>query len=432
MPHPARLTAVRARYAAGAGSRAGLVLMLALAFFAPAACVIVPASKPGAPLPVSRPADPAATSSSRIRFTSRPLGRVSYDGLCPPIIAPAGDFLAVQQGRAPTWPTLLAQDQAEPPLGTTLAIYRISASAVQPYAPPTPAPPALLLGRSADPAGFLVEAPQPGGSRWIGRIEWVSGDLTWLVRTNDVNAHAALSPRGDLVFTRRAVGSARAELVLHRAADVRELTLADAGGAYVFPTFADDPTVFAAFALLPGGMEVVLIRVPDGAERSGSLTILGRHWLCASAALITAYQAISPLQTPLPLRARRATDPASPISQPPPGALAFFHPALGRMAVIDSQRSEVIPLLAGSFAAVPVLDGSSPPQYLQSTHGGVALGPPGLPLSTTRAAAAVSVLPGPSIARATTKPDLFILVGPAPESSEYQCEISVLHLAKPE
>src|SRR5690606_7506270 len=61
--------------------------------------------------------------------------------------------------------------------------------------------------------GFLVESPRPDGSRWIGFADWKTGSLDWLIRDDQVNAHAVLAPNNALAFTRRRDASSPSELV---------------------------------------------------------------------------------------------------------------------------------------------------------------------------------------------------------------------------
>src|SRR5438105_2598111 len=88
-----------------------------------------PAAPPGtAQLPPGPVAAPVldATSNSSVSVAVLPLGSVAYDGQVLPQLSPDGRFAAVEEGEAPTWPTLLAQPGARPALRTTIAAYDLS------------------------------------------------------------------------------------------------------------------------------------------------------------------------------------------------------------------------------------------------------------------------------------------------------------------
>jgi hypothetical protein len=114
-----------------------------------------------------------------------------------------------------------------------------------------------MVGRSADADGFLVEAPQKDGSRWIGRIGWESGEVTWLARGPEIAAFGVLGPTGDLAFCRRTrpdVGDAAASagfgLVVRRhGTEPKELVLeAGTGESYLFPVYGLDPAYLAVLS----------------------------------------------------------------------------------------------------------------------------------------------------------------------------------------
>jgi hypothetical protein len=396
--------------------------------------VTQPRTGPGLRQPAAQPTAAAAapaqaaaspqrpvTSSGHVRYSVRALGDVDTDGLCPPLVSPAGDFLVVQQGRPPTWPTLLAQDGASTPAATSLAVFRIADGALQPHPPASPLPRGLLAGRSADENGFLVESPRPDGSRWIGRVAWASGELTWLVQGGAVNAHATLTPRAGLVFVRREPGAPRSELVLRAAdPDGAEAVLASDDESYLFPTFGDDPGVLAAFALHADGMDLVLVECvesADAADAAPALRLRARRFLAAAASATVAYQACAAAQSPLPRAARAPAD----------ACITFLHPGPLRAYACWTADGRLAPLMPGSFAAVPALaqrDGAV--QFLQSTPGGLALAP------ADRARAPFPIVDAPALARATQRPDTFILLAPGPESGPFTCRISVLSIRNPD
>jgi hypothetical protein len=147
---------------------------------------------------------PRRVTNTVIRAEIQLQGNVPYDNMSVPLVSPDGRYIATQTNISPTWPTLLAEWEADVPVATRIEIYRrpLDGNAVGHHM--TLHEP-LILGRSYDNGGFLVEAPQDDGSRWIGYIEWESGELHWLVADEFVNAFASLGPGGRLAWSRRDV-----------------------------------------------------------------------------------------------------------------------------------------------------------------------------------------------------------------------------------
>ncbi len=170
--------------------------------------------------PLATPVPDAATVRSHVRLAVLPLGQIEYDGQVLPLTSPDGAHIAAAIGAAPSWPALLGEPGASPPAGARIVIYDIDDTRLRrahelPHA-------ALMLGRSTNDRGFLVESPRPDGSRWIGFAHWDNASLDWLIRDEHVNAHAALAPNGTLAFTRRDDATSPAELVLLFSRDATE------------------------------------------------------------------------------------------------------------------------------------------------------------------------------------------------------------------
>ncbi len=453
----------------------GLVALAALGCITehpkPAAPVRTAASPgaPGAPIqlpagPLTRPIDPRATIVARVVVAMVPLGSVPYDGQVLPLFSPDGRFLATQTGQAPSWPTLLAEPAATVPAGTRILAFQLGAKAGEVTAViwPQVLAPGLMLGRSADNQGFLVEAPQAGGARWIGRIAWVTGQLTWLVQDANVNAHATLGPRGELAYARRAAGAERTVLVYRavgRNGRGGELTLASDAESYDFPVFSDSPRDFLVFAISPapasggvgGGTDALIVRPEPSAAPPAeppaptSLLVRSRLTLSMSSAAgggrIGAFQAVAAIQTPLPAPRRTAAAPAhnpdadaystaSPLS----GLFLFCHPEQARMAVLDPESGSLALLAPASIAAAPMAEGTSNGQYgyLLTTPRGLmyqryaspssvptAQGPMGPTIGVP-----VGVVPDPVLARLTTdEAQPYVLVGPQKEGGQLRLEL---------
>ncbi len=361
--------------------------------------------------PVATPATSAVTLTSRVIANIKPLGVVPYDGQVLPIPSPDARFLAVQEGEPPDWDTLLAAPGAVEPLLTRLAVYDLTASPLSRVATTFPLPAGLLLGRSADDTGFLVESPRADGSRWIGRVEWITGRLDWLVQTQDVNAHAALTAQGDLAFVRRPVGSMSSVLVL-RAGDGSESVRTLPETSYDFPLTTGDSSFLFAILRGPRTLDVEAIRVLEdtpGTRRLGSSVL--RRDLSRASDPSAAFQAAAPVQNALP--ARRGPGAGDIADQRQEDPLVFFHPAMNRMVVLDLGQAQITPLPPRTFAAArwtnPEVGG-----YFTSTSEGLFFTPDSaLSQKDPATRRDARVLASPYVPRATTDPEKpLVIVGP--------------------
>jgi len=177
----------------------------------------------------------AATALGRARFAIIPLGAVRYDGLTLPILSPDGRFLASQVTDPPTWPCLLGLPGDGRADLARVQLFRLTADAVVPIDTSAELPRGLLLGRSASARGVLVEAPQPDGSRFIGRLDWSTGQVAWLIREPGIVAAHAIELRdGSLIYCRRAAGDVPFALTL-RAPGRPEVTVPTPGECVLYP-----------------------------------------------------------------------------------------------------------------------------------------------------------------------------------------------------
>ena len=200
-------------------------------------------------------------ASARLDF--RALGSVATDGFTLPLLSPDGRFMAVQTGVVPDEQTRLAQPGQRPPEASRIAFYRLAGPDPNGWGlvPLGETVAGLVLGRSADGEGFLVEGPRPDGSRWIGRIDWSAPareggvEPRWLVEDARVNAFAALGPGGALAYSSRQRDQRRFDLVVR--SEGREVRLdGDGIRSYVHPTFASDGSRLLAIALRDGIAEL--------------------------------------------------------------------------------------------------------------------------------------------------------------------------------
>ncbi|QOJ00710.1 MAG: hypothetical protein HRU70_09485 [Phycisphaeraceae bacterium] len=359
---------------------------------------------PSAPLEINGPvARPAAgqSATTRLRVLLQPLATLAFDGQTLPLTSPDGRLLVLQRGEAPTWPTVLALPGASPATGAALALYDLTSSPVAEVNFATPPEPGLMLGRSADSAGFLVERHNPDGSRWIGKVSWTGRTLTWLVRDGNVNAHGVLSPAGDLVYSRRAPSTPLSELVV-LTRDSRTQVVTEPATSLVFPSFGGDGQELFAFGLAQSGTEVLAWGLPTGGPRPVG-PLRARRQIAGNADAALAYQAVAASQTPTPG--------ASPEAQ----GFVFFHPTLRRMTRFLAAQASLDLLPADSVAAVRV-PALATGGYLCTTARGLIFSPDP-PAGGTRTIEA-RLLDVPHIARATTQPDRpAVLVGPVPKAS---------------
>lgn len=368
--------------------------------------------------PVTLPPGPVAqpitgrSFSADVKFILKPLGLVPYDGQTLPIISPDGRFLATQRGNAPSWATLLAQPGASTTAAMTIEVFALSDKGF--VLSNTPAlPDGCILGRSADARGYLVECARADGSRWIGRVEWLSGKVEWLVQGLSVNAHASLSRTGILAFTRRRPDAAQTELVV-RTPDGRENLLSDERAAFDFPTFGYETDVLYTIILTDKSTDLAAFRLVglDRPSGGGFGSVLARQQLLAWPDLGQAYAVFASSQPP----AWGVRDATGKLVGDLPASILFFHPGPGKMMEFSPRENALLPLSPNSVAAVRTPAITTPGAFVTTTKNLVFW--PEASRSNARAPEA-RVLDAPHVARATTDPARpIILMGPAAGSSE--------------
>ncbi len=385
-----------------------------------AAAGVVLLTGPASAQNVARPVDPDQTASSRVVVALQPVGRVEYDGLCLPVTSPSGEYIASQTGRAPSWETVLGAGRQSPPAGVRLSVQRIEypdapdvprPSSDKPAGPtpaakpprltavqfPTPLPPGLLLGRGADDLGFLVEAPQPGGARWVGRVHWIGGRVDWLARPEAVCAHATLAPdhprgpdeaagpatpRPIVAYVQRPItpdGSGLFSRLVVVARDGGSQTLiersAAPGESFTFPVFSADGRTVGVFAMFGGGggdasgaapvasctLQLVAfeLRFVGGLAGQGELVEIARLDLGSAPgragdgpaidALHASYQCVAAMQAPPVMPGGSTGAVASAFAE----ALMVFSPRDAAVVAWMPRTDGLLTTARGSFAAVP-------------------------------------------------------------------------------
>ncbi len=266
LPHPPRLLAAGALFFPLRVCRCAVVLTLASALAAgcvsrqrtsPAPLVSKPPSTmaKGAAVsdsPVRSPGAPGAVVGSAVSLDLRPLGFVPTDGFTLPVFSPDARFFAVQVGAVPDLDTLLARPSQRAPKASRIALYRADDRGLVRLGETESG---LVLGRSGDANGFLVESPRSDGARWIGRIAWSGGDVEWLVQDGRVNAFAALGPSGELAFSSREKHHRTFDLTVRHDGVTAKL-LSDDVRSYILPLFNSDASRVFAIALRDGILEL--------------------------------------------------------------------------------------------------------------------------------------------------------------------------------
>ncbi len=376
-----------------------------------------PASLPAGPVATPVPGQPL---NSHVVVEVRPLGSVAYDGQVLPIVSPDGRLLAVQEGDAPAWAALLAMPDAQPPAGARLSVYDLGGTSLARLdLPGLPASAGLVLGRSADDLGFLVECPRPDASRWIGRVAWASGRIEWLAQGGVVNAHGIFTPTGELLYTRREIGADRAQLVLRRR-DGTESVRSDPEASYEMPLVSESGGFACVFLRLPDRLDVEAIRLSEESpERPRLGATTSRRQVARTTDPAMPYQLAASTAGPLPIRAGGGGPALD-------DRCAFFHPLLKRMVALDPRSGELLALPPESLAAVhwPGAEGG----YFSTTPTDLVYSPD-LPqgVGADRRGDA-RVLATPLIARRTLDPlRHLIVVGPV-KGDPARLSISAVHV----
>lgn len=270
------------------------------------------AARPGGSnTPISRP---APVRSTRVLAEISPRGSVPYDMQSLPLVSPDGRYIATQTQVAPTWPTVAAQHDAQVPFATRVEIYAIDENGVS-FVANVNEP--LLLGRSFNREGFIVESPNRDGSRWIGLASWKTGEVTWLVTGEDVNAFASLGPDGRLAWNRRRVDGPENAFDLVIRQGEQEWSLDSPYESWLMPTWSGNgDNLFALVLSDEGNLSAVY-----GTARGELALRQSRRdiHLASDATVYTAYQTIG----------AQVNSPDIPSRE----QFIFMHPSRARMAL---------------------------------------------------------------------------------------------------
>lgn len=391
----------------------------------------------GVQVPTGQIATPVpATVASTVQLTVRPVGSIPYDTQAIPLTSPDGRYVATQVGPPPTWPTLWATDDAEPPISTVEA-YAIDRGAPARIEWPQRPPDAIVLGRSANDQGFLVESIQADGSRVIAMIAWASGRSEILAQEpGQVCAHATYTPRGELAFTSRSVDNARPAVLCLRSRDGTISTISNPAGSYAYPmTSGDDRFVYALCVRTPefgartAALEIHAIRVDRSSGRDSARlgTVAWTYRLGDATDPAVLHEFAAALAQPGPTAVTgpdgvpRSADAAAP--------LTIFRPGSARVHVLDMDRGRSLPLppttVSASWLNTARLAGARQgevPGFICTTSEGLLFYPD--PRRVSGRVQPIRLLSRPYLARPLRAPDEFVLFGPVANAPD---RLEVVH-----
>ena len=262
------------------------------------------------------------------------VGNLPWDRFTLPVISPDGLHAAVQLGPAVPSQILSGTDTSSVN-HTVIELHHIDPVHGDTMEPIVVKQQGLLLGRNANNVALLVQAPRGSAGRWIGRVDWATGQLRWLVSDDSTNAFPALNQRGDLAWSRQPKGDHRYHLVVKTSNGER--TIDDGDSDWLVPSFSDNNTLFV-FRLHDGTLSLVAL---DLQARDPLLTAATLTLMQSGATREQAWQIAT-------------TNPANPL-----GALAFYHPVHHRMTLWQPGNAmETTYFVQDSVAAAPVKDGS--------------------------------------------------------------------------
>lgn len=309
----------------------------------------------------------SGVSSSRVQVAVAPIGIIEYDGQTLPIVSPDGRYIAVQQGKAPTWATILAQDDQTPADGARLAMFEVTDQGLKTLVVASDIPAGLTLGRDASTRGFLVESVRPDGSRWIGEIAWATGQVSWLITGSDIFSHGAYMPddaNSGIVCSARERGGEQSVILLVQSGQRRVLAN-EVGTAWTFPTPVASPgdggAIVFAMCVTNAGVEAGAIGVR---ETGGS--VLARRRVATEGSIELAYQAIASMQPSAwaigPLSGYAAGDGSG-------ASIALVHPDQARVVVFEPRSGTMLPIGKGTVASIRWQDAGASGYFVTGREG---------------------------------------------------------------
>lgn len=201
----------------------------------------------------------AAASQSAFTGATWHLGELSAVNSIVPVLSPDGTHIAVCSGDEPSLAARLGLADTSVSAATGVAIWDILPGRgglklqIELQGP-------LLLTDSADETGFLVERPNDDGSRWIGKVDWITGDIRWLVAGDGVATFPAIGQDGQLAWSERPLDGEDFDLVIRFPQDgsaaTRETVIPHGDGDWLLPSWSRRSSRLSVYRVTPTGLEL--------------------------------------------------------------------------------------------------------------------------------------------------------------------------------
>tara|TARA_B100000959_G_scaffold233986_1_gene251620 strand:- start:1370 stop:2533 length:1164 start_codon:yes stop_codon:yes gene_type:complete len=279
-----------------------------------------------------KPVNVTVTTSTEIDW---PVGILPWDKFTLPVFSPNGLHAAVQLGKSPSVQILCGNANTEVDT-TTLEIHLLDPLEGKRFSPIHIGRKGLILSRSANSLFSLVESPNGTNGRWIGKVEWSTGNINWVASDEYINAFPTINSIDEIAWSRRGLDENRFHLVLKTARGQRVID--DGKSDWLMPMFL-------------GIDRLRVFRIQDGSLILTELDLNARDPLLTALSLpIIESGATRELVWQIATTNTTASWHES---------LAFYHPIKRRMVVWQPTNAiETVSLLQESVAATPASDGS--------------------------------------------------------------------------
>ena len=302
------------------------------------------AAKPAASIQIKREAmqtlnaiiRPAAESTiSSSTEIDWPAGELPWDRVTLPVISPNGLHAIVQLGKTPSLAELCG-DVNKPINTTTIELHALDPIRGRRIAPLTIKREGFLLGRNANDHFALITSPNGTEGRWIGRLDWTTGVLRWIVSDDAINCFPSTNANGDIAWSRRTQDDNRFHLVVKTQRGQRVLD--DGKSDWLLPLFVGRDRL-RAYQMTDGRLALVEF---DLRASNPMLTSIALPILQSGATRAIVWQIAT-----------------TNLYSPADDSHAFYHPVRKRMVIWQPNKSiETVALVQGSVAAAPVSDGT--------------------------------------------------------------------------
>ncbi len=280
-----------------------------------------------------KPASNASiTTSTEIEWSA---GILPWDRYTLPVFSPDGLHAAVQLGEPPSIRCLSGSDNT-PIDTTTIELHILDPIQGRRFSPLHIGRGGLLLSRTATNQSVLVETMMGESGRWIGQIDWATGNLIWLVSDEYINAFPSMNAKGDLAWSRKNATEDRFYIVVKTERGTRIID--DKNSDWLLPVFLGNDRL-RVFRILDGKLHLVEL---DLHARDPLLTAISLPIVEEGGTRELAWQIAT-------------TNQSSSWHE----MHSFYHPVLHRMVIWQpNQAIEMVALVAGSVAATYVSDGT--------------------------------------------------------------------------